>query len=145
MSIRFFEIETKSQLKNKKLLKSFILQCIEEYFDLKKTEITYIFCNDDYLLQKNIQFLNHDTFTDILTFDLSENETELVAEIYISIDRIKDNASKFNTTYQQELHRVIFHGLLHLLGFDDTSKEKKSIMKIKEDEFLEAYAIITQP
>lgn len=90
-------------------------------------------------MERNIAFLNHDTLTDILTFDLSNDEDEFTAEIYISIDRVKDNAKDFNVTYNNELHRVIFHGLLHLLGYDDKTKDKKAEMRKMEDQFLQKY------
>ncbi|RYZ50702.1 MAG: rRNA maturation RNase YbeY, partial [Sphingobacteriales bacterium] len=100
---------------------------------------TYIFCNDEYLLEKNQQFLNHDTLTDIITFDLSESENELVSEIYISTDRIAENAEKFGMSYETELHRVIFHGTLHLCGFKDKKKEDKALMTEMENDSLQRY------
>ena len=91
------------------------------------------------MLEKNQQFLNHDTLTDIITFDLSEKDTELLSEIYISVERIAENAKKFSIDYSTELHRVIFHGALHLCGFKDKKKEDKALMTQMENDCLEKY------
>ena len=107
--------------------------------NVKKIDVSYIFCTDAYLLQINQDFLQHDTFTDIITFDLSENDNHLVAEIYVSVDRIQENASKFEVSYQRELHRVIFHGMLHLCGFKDKSKKDAALMRSMEDASLATY------
>ncbi len=97
-------------------------------------EINYIFCSDEYLYAMNMEYLNHDTYTDILTFDNREDEKEdLVGDIFISIDRIKDNAKKLNISWQDELDRVMVHGILHLLGYDDQDAASKSTMRKKED------------
>jgi rRNA maturation RNase YbeY len=87
----------------------------------------------------NQQFLKHNTFTDIITFDLSEAKDELTGEIYISVDRVADNAAKFNTTYNEELHRVIFHGALHLCGFKDKKKADQKNMRRNENLCLKNY------
>lgn len=99
-------------------------------------ELNYIFCDDAYLLQINQNFLQHDTYTDIITFPYSQKEDPIVSDIYISIDRIRANAGDFKTSFQQELHRVIFHGALHLCGFKDKSKADQKRMRLKEDEYL---------
>jgi rRNA maturation RNase YbeY len=99
-----------------------------------------IFCSDDYLLNINKSFLNHDYFTDIITFDLTPPKTSaIIGEIYISVDRIISNAQDFNTSIKEECHRVIFHGLLHLCGYKDKKKEEKSRMTKKENEYLSKY------
>ena len=139
MAINYHDLEISSNLKNKRKLSAFIKTKVLEYLAVKKIDVTYVFCTDDYLLEKNIAYLDHDTLTDIITFDLSENEKELNAEMYISIDRIKENAGSLNTPYQEELHRVIFHGLLHLCGFKDKSKEDVLLMRQKEQECLNQY------
>lgn len=139
MAINYHDLEISSNLKNKRKLSAFIKTKVLEYLAVKKIDITYVFCTDDYLLEKNIAYLDHDTLTDIITFDLSENEKELNAEMYISIDRIKENAGSLNIPYQEELHRVIFHGLLHLCGFKDKSKEDALLMRQKEQECLNQY------
>lgn len=98
-------------------------------------EITYIFCNDDYMISQNVKFLNHDTYTDIITF--SENSGDVVSgSILISIDRILDNANKFSKTYIEEFLRVLVHGILHLCGYKDKTKEEEQIMRTKENESL---------
>lgn len=139
MAIQYFEVAVPSKLKQKRNLSAFLKDLVLQYLDVKKIDISYIFCDDAYLLEKNQQFLNHDTLTDIITFDLSEKETELVSEIYISVDRIEENAEKFNIDYQTELHRVIFHGALHLCGFKDKKKEDKALMTEMENDCLKKY------
>lgn len=98
-------------------------------------EITYIFCSDNYLHKINLEHLQHDTFTDIITFNYCIEET-INADIFISIDRVKENAVSFNNTFQNELSRVIIHGILHLVGYDDKSKLDKETMRSKEDFYL---------
>ncbi len=96
-------------------------------------EINYIFCSDDYLLAMNRQYLNHDTYTDILTFDNADEPGKLEADIYISLDRVKENAATLNINVNDELQRVMVHGLLHLLGYTDKTEEEKKEMREKED------------
>ncbi len=95
--------------------------------------INYIFCSDNHLLSINKQYLNHDSFTDIITFDHSEQKIELEADIFISIERIKENSSTLNKNFDDELHRVIIHGLLHLFGLKDKTEGEKKVMREKED------------
>jgi probable rRNA maturation factor len=99
-------------------------------------EISYIFCKDDYLLSINQQFLQHDDYTDILTFPYTEGGQALSGDIYISIDRVRDNAQKYRVSFEQELRRVMIHGVLHLLGYIDHSAEDKAFMRAKEDFYL---------
>jgi len=133
--IRFFEEDIAYNLKNKNAVKKWISETIlAEGYKLK--ELTYIFCSDNYLLQINQQYLNHDTFTDIITFDNSEIERVIIGDIFISIDRIRENAAKFNITVANELHRVIIHGALHLLGYMDKTAVAKQKMTEKEDFYL---------
>ena len=142
MSARFHEQDVKSKLSQKRKLSVFLDELVHQHRPLiKRTQLTYIFCSDEALLEMNRQFLDHDTFTDIITFDLSGKETEMIGEIYVSIDRIAENAQKFNTDYQQELHRVIFHGALHLCGFKDKTKKDAAEMRLQEDNCLKAWAI----
>ena len=98
-------------------------------------EISYIFCSDEYLHKMNLEYLNHDTFTDIITFDYTE-ENIVSGDIFISIDRIKENATKFKTVFENELSRVIIHGVLHLMGYKDKSAQEKEQMRSKEDFYL---------
>lgn len=139
MAISYHDWEVGSKLKNKRKLSAFIQSKAFEYLPVKSVAITYVFCNDAYLLEKNITFLNHDTLTDVITFDLSENEKKLEAEIYISVERIQENAQNLKILYQEELHRVIFHGLLHLCGFKDKSEKDALMMREKEKECLTQY------
>jgi|SRR6185436_19350557 len=101
-------------------------------------EINYIFCSDKFLHQLNEQFLHHDDYTDIITFDLSTSPSakKIQGEIFISVERIKENAKKFNTTFHDELHRVMIHGVLHLAGHKDKTKSDKSAMRKKENYYL---------
>lgn len=141
MPSRFYEQEVRSGLKNKRKLSSFLDELVQKHRkSIKRSGFTYIFLNDEALLEMNKQFLNHDTFTDIITFDLSENDSELTGEIYISVDRVKENATKFGTNYEDELHRVIFHGALHLCGFKDKSKADSEEMRKQEDKCLKQYS-----
>ncbi len=134
-AIQFFEEDISYKLKNKTLVRQWIKDTIiAEGFKLK--ELTYVFCSDAYLLPMNQQYLNHDTLTDIITFDNSEDEGQIVGDIFISIERIRENAAKFGVTETQELHRVIIHGALHLLGYTDKTVVTKQKMTQKEDEYL---------
>jgi len=140
MAIRYFEEEgVKARLSGKRVLNTYIRQIIDQHLEVKKVDINYIFCTDEGLLEKNIAFLNHDTLTDIITFDLSESETELHSEIYISVDRVADNAQQFGVSYNTELHRVLFHGILHLCGFKDKKPEEEKEMRRQEDLCLKGY------
>jgi len=98
--------------------------------------LSYIFCSDAFLADVNLQYLNHTTLTDIITFDTSENVHLIEGEIYISIERVKENALKFKVSLDQELHRVMVHGVLHLLGYSDKTSQQKKIMRKKEDAYL---------
>ena len=134
-SINFFEEDISFKLKKKTLVKKWIKATIEaEGFLLN--ELNYIFCSDQYLLQINQKYLDHDTYTDIVTFDNSETDKVIEGDIFISIDRIRENALKFNTGEENELHRVIIHGALHLLGYTDKKSADKKIMTGKEDHYL---------
>jgi probable rRNA maturation factor len=140
MAIRYYEQEVRARLKDKRKLSGYLLSLVKTHLPkVKHTDLRFIFCTDDYLLTINQQFLDHDTFTDIITFDLSEDKEKLEGEIYISVQRIQDNATKFHTDYRQELHRVIFHGVLHLCGFKDKTAKDKEQMRLHENGCLEAY------
>lgn len=105
----------------------------------KLSAITYIFCSDEFLLQMNRDFLQHDYYTDIITFDLSEKSEPVTAEVYISVDRVRDNASNLGTTFKAEMLRVIFHGALHLCGYRDKKKSEITLMRQKEDAYLRLF------
>ena len=101
-------------------------------------ELVYVLCNDEYLLKKNIQFLNHNTLTDVITFDYSEKKI-ISGDILISTERVVENAKIFNVNYLTELHRVMVHGLLHLLGYKDKNEKDTDIMREKENYYLNKF------
>lgn len=134
-AIQFFEEDISYKLKNKALVRQWIKDTITaEGFKLK--ELTYVFCSDAYLLPMNQQYLDHDTYTDIITFDNSDVEGDIVGDIFISVERIRENAAKFKISETDEMHRVIIHGALHLLGYTDKTVVTKQKMTQKEDEYL---------
>jgi probable rRNA maturation factor len=134
-AIAFFEEGISYKLKNKNRVKQWIKDTIvAEGHSLD--QLTYIFCADPYLLKINQEYLDHDTYTDIITFDNSEKDGVITGDIFISIDRIRENAMKFGQSVTDELHRVIIHGALHLLGYKDKVVADKKKMTQKEDEYL---------
>jgi len=140
MAARFHQQEVTVPLKDKKRLSAFLDALVQQHLEgIARTRLTYIFCTDEHLLGINRQFLNHDTYTDIITFDLSGREDELSGEIYISTERVAENAAKYKVSFMHELHRVIFHGALHLCGFPDKKPEDKKEMTRQEDICLKAY------
>ena len=140
MSAVFYEQDVTSGLKQKRKLSVFIDVIISKYMkNVQTAELNVIFCTDAFLLEMNKNFLDHDTFTDIITFDLSESKKALEGEIYISVERVRENAKIFKTTYTDELHRVIFHGVLHLCGFKDKKEKDQKVMRENEDYCLEHY------
>jgi probable rRNA maturation factor len=138
MSVTFHQL-TMVNLQNRKALKAFIPQLFKKEgkaFD----SLTYIFCSDEYLLKVNNNFLQHDFYTDIITFDISESKSSpTIGEIYISVDRVKENSITHQTTFELELHRVIFHGVLHLCGYNDKTKREALLMRDKEEDCLSMY------
>lgn len=135
ISINYFTEDTSFTLRNKNKLRKWIQIVIGNEKKLPGN-LNYIFCSDDFLYKLNIEYLNHDTLTDIITFDFSEKPDEISGEIYISIDRVKENAKKFNVPFNAELHRVMIHGILHLAGYHDKTEEEVSQMRSKEDNCL---------
>jgi len=137
--ISFNNEDVQFNLKNKAKLKSWIVATIEKKKQ-KAGDISFVFCSDAFLLEMNKEYLNHDTYTDIITFDYSKDDTQLPisGDIFISIDRVKENANKFSKTFEDELHRVIIHGVLHLLGYKDKTKVAKGEMTKQEDLCLKA-------
>ncbi|RYZ21674.1 MAG: rRNA maturation RNase YbeY [Chitinophagaceae bacterium] len=101
--------------------------------------LNYIFCSDEYLLQINQEQLKHDTYTDIITFPYSAKGEALVSDIFVSVERVRENASEFGVPFTHELYRVMFHGLLHLCGYKDKSKADQKVMREREDYWLEQY------
>ena len=99
-------------------------------------ELSFVFCDDDYLHKMNVEYLNHDTLTDIITFDNSDEENKIEGDIFISIERVRENAVTLKTVFEQELRRVIIHGVLHLCGYKDKTKKDAQIMREKEDFYI---------
>jgi len=134
-AIYFFVEEVNFILRDKNRIREWILNIIlSNSYTLG--QINYIFCSDNFLLQTNVKYLKHDTFTDIITFDTSENSNEISGDIFISIERVKENAKSYRVSFTNELHRVMIHGILHLLGYNDNTNDEKVIMREKEDYYL---------
>ncbi len=141
-AIHFFEEDTVYKLRDKIKVRQWITAAVvEEGYSLR--ELTYVFCSDEYLLKINQEYLDHDTYTDIITFDNSEEEGKITGDIFISIPRVKENAMKFSVSETDELHRVIIHGTLHLLGYKDKTPANKKKMTEKEDYYLAKRAFIS--
>jgi probable rRNA maturation factor len=140
MAVKFFFLDTKVSLSNRNHLKQFLNSLFKNEGTCLDS-LTYIFCTDEYLLQINKQYLQHDYYTDIITFNLSTKKDCISGEIYISIDRVKENAIFLGEPLSKELHRVIFHGALHLCGYNDKSKTDKISMTAKENKYLDLYGI----
>jgi rRNA maturation RNase YbeY len=138
--INFHYLHPPFHFKNRKKLKAFIREMFLGESIVFET-VDFIFCTDEYLNQINRQHLNHDTYTDIITFQLSAKTDPVVSDIYISIPRVKENAAAFSTTFTQELHRVIFHGILHLCGYNDKSAKDVQLIRAKEDFHLDRYFV----
>lgn len=134
--IQFFFQDIDFTLKEKQKVRQWIGKTIKEEGYSRVGEMSFVFCSDAYLLDINKQYLNHDTFTDIVTFDSSEKEDLIAGDIFISVERTMENAQKFNVSNRDELHRVIIHGVLHLCGYYDKTKEEKTLMTQKEDYYL---------
>lgn len=126
-----FHSETDFELKSKLQYKNWLKRVAESH-QKRIGDINYIFCDDDYLLQLNLQYLQHDTLTDIITFDYVEGNV-LNGDIYISVERVRENASIFNVSFENELLRVLSHGVLHLCGFKDKSDKDAAEMRSQEN------------
>jgi probable rRNA maturation factor len=140
-SFKFF-FQKPTPLRKKKRLKAFLAYLAKKE-GKKIDQVAYIFCTDAFLLRLNKKFLAHKYLTDILTFNLSEDTNKIKAEIYISYDRIKANSTFYKTTSTDELHRVIFHGILHLCGYRDKTSTEKLKMRRKENFYLTLYRDFT--
>ncbi|HLP36780.1 rRNA maturation RNase YbeY [Lacibacter sp.] len=137
--VNFFYQDVKFSFSNRTELKGFLKKLfLKEGYKL--SELNIIFCTDEALLQINRNFLQHDFYTDIITFPLSTASQPIQAELYISIDRVRDNARQVATSFKDELHRVIFHGCLHLAGYGDKSSQQIKKMREREDHYLRLYA-----
>ncbi len=137
-SVNFHFEKTRVSLKNRRDLKEFMIELVtQEKKEL--SNLNYIFCQDKDLLRINRKYLNHDFYTDVITFDLSSSAQEIFADIYISVDRVRENAKAIKCSLEEELHRVMFHGLLHLCGYNDKSASQRNLMRTKESFYLNLY------
>jgi rRNA maturation RNase YbeY len=131
-TITFFQEDSTYQLKNKLKIKDWLIRLAKkEGYSI--SELNYIFCSDEYLLNINKEYLDHNYYTDIITFDNSEGNHQIEGDIFISIDRIKENAVENQVSTSEELHRVLAHGLLHLMGYKDKTILETQTMRSKED------------
>jgi probable rRNA maturation factor len=137
--VQFFYNEVTPYLPNRQNLKGFIAAIFTREGKRKLDSLNYIFCTDEFLLQVNLDFLQHDYYTDIITFDLSESAKLVSGEIYISVDRVRENAQTNGVSFTEELHRVIFHGALHLCGYKDKKPPEIKAMRQAEDKYLALY------
>ncbi|MCU0353772.1 MAG: rRNA maturation RNase YbeY [Cytophagales bacterium] len=134
-TIAFFNEDIEFTLPAKRCTAAWLKQIVER--EGKQVEaLNYVFCSDDYLLDVNRQYLDHDYYTDIITFNQSEDSAALEGDIYISIDRVRDNAESLGVTFEEELRRVLCHGLLHLCGYDDHTDADRAAMREREDFYL---------
>ena len=136
--INFFNEDIDFKLKGKNNFKAW-LKKVAEKEGFRINDLNYIFCSDKYLHKMNLEYLDHDTYTDIITFDNSENDNVIEGDIFISIERITDNSKTLNIQFEDETKRVIIHGLLHLCGYDDHSVEDKAEMRRLESEYIEIF------
>jgi len=136
--IVFYDLKSARFLKKRRQLKNFIFAVFVEEGKLLNS-LNIVLCDDEYLLSINKEFLQHDYYTDIITFDLSTESSSIEGELYISIERVIDNAEKIGTSKVIELHRVIFHGCLHLCGYGDKTSKQETIMRSKEDYYIQKY------
>lgn len=137
-SIFFNNADRATSLGFRTKLKSFInKQCLKE--GIRIETLHYVFCSDDFVLDINKRYLNHNFYTDIISFDLSEQRGHLIGDVYISIDRVKENAKTGGNRYTHELLRVIFHGALHFCGYKDKKPAEMKTMRSMEDKWLKAY------
>jgi rRNA maturation RNase YbeY len=137
-TIFFNNADKSTSLRSRTVLKTFIdKQCLKEGIHIETLQ--YVFCSDTFLLDINNRYLNHNYYTDIISFDLSEQKGRLIGDVYISIDRVKENAKTEGHPYMHELLRVIFHGALHFCGYKDKKPADQKIMRSMEDKWLKAY------
>src|ERR1035437_8946806 len=133
-TISYYAENISFRLRNKKIISNWINEVV--FLEQKKLQaVSFIFCDDKYLLKLNQRYLKHETLTDIITFDYNENDN-ISGDIFISIERVKENAKNFNNLFYDELHRVMIHGILHLMGNKDKKNSERLAMRAKEDECL---------
>ena len=140
MAIHFFSEEIQYTLKEKLNRKRWLTK-IATNAGFKIKELNYVFCSDEYLRQMNRDYLKHDTYTDIITFDNSEKKDDIEGDIFISIDRVRENAKTLAQEVETEMNRVLAHGLLHLMGYKDKTQEEAALMRLKEEESIKLYVL----
>ena len=140
MAIHFFSEEISFALKEKLNRKRWLTK-IATNAGFKIKELNYVFCSDEYLYQMNRDYLKHDTYTDIITFDNSENKDDIEGDIFVSIDRVRENAKTHTQEIETEMNRVLAHGLLHLMGYKDKTQEEAALMRLKEEESIKLYVL----
>ncbi|TAF97973.1 MAG: rRNA maturation RNase YbeY [Cytophagia bacterium] len=136
--IHFFSEDISFKVPNIRQTKAW-LKATAQAEGFKLNQLNYIFCSDEYLLGVNRQYLNHDFYTDIITFDNGEIEREIEGDIFVSIERVRENATEFKKTFEEELKRVLVHGVLHLSGYGDKTEEEEKTMREKENFYLHLY------
>ena len=140
MAIHFFSEEIPYTLKEKLNRKRWLTK-IATNAGFKIKELNYVFCSDEYLYQMNRDYLKHDTYTDIITFDNSEKKDDIEGDIFVSIDRVRENAKTLAQEVETEMNRVLAHGLLHLMGYKDKTQEETALMRLKEEESIKLYVL----
>ena len=136
--IVFFNEDIDFKFGQKNQLKAW-LKKVAESEGFKMRNLNYIFCSDEYLHKINLEYLDHDTYTDIITFDNSEEEEDIEGDIFVSIERVKDNSQELKTEFLDEFRRVLVHGLLHLCGYDDHSEEDEAQMRELESKYISIF------
>ena len=140
MAIHFFSEEIRFTLKEKLNRKRW-LKKVATNAGFKIKELNYVFCSDEYLYQMNRDYLKHDSYTDIITFDNSEKKGDIEGDIFVSIDRVRENAKTHTQEVETEMNRVLAHGLLHLMGYKDKTQEEVALMRLKEEESIKLYVL----
>lgn len=133
--INFFSEDVKFVLKNKKIIRDWLNSTIEEEQSTAEN-INYIFCSDKYLIEINLKYLKRETLTDVISFNFNEINEAIQGDIFLSIERIKENSLNLGLAFENEVFRIMIHGLLHLIGYEDTKPEEKALMTKKEDCYL---------
>lgn len=136
--VKFHFLIPNFSFQNRKQLKLFLIGLFAKE-GFKVAHLNFVFCSDEYLLLLNKSHLNHNTYTDIITFPFSNEVEAVLSDIYISVERVKENAENFSQSFKRELHRVIFHGVLHLCGYKDKTLSEKKMMREKETYYLDEY------
>lgn len=136
--INFFNEDVDFTFKGKLALKKW-LKLVAESEGYKLKTLNYLFCSDEYLHKINVEYLDHDTYTDIITFDNSEDEGNIEGDIFVSIERVRENAIELNSGFESEFKRVLVHGVLHLCGYDDHSDEDEAEMRRLENHYIDLF------